>query len=226
MNTEIQSQTTENTPENPSSDVLDTTVTVVPNIEEDVVIPNNAYEALPPLSTEQELNARASTIKALSDITGEEILVDADNIHAAEEVAKQMIEDKNLRPDYAVYPNETIAFLAGLVSQTNHMIVKNLSDLKLYVVNNLVRAVETTDNTKEKIAGLRAIGEIDGVDAFKKKTEVTHKVETMQEVEKELLEMLRTMKAKALQRNSSSNLANRVAPIDAEYTHVANQDKK
>jgi hypothetical protein len=91
--------------------------------------------------------------------------------------------------------------------------------LKLYVVNNLVRAVETTDNTKEKIAGLRAIGEIDGVDAFKKKTEVTHKVETMEEVEKELLEMLGSLKAKAVSGTTNPNpVKNQV--IDAEYTEV------
>ena len=111
------------------------------------------------------------------------------------------------------------------------MIVKDLSELKLYVVNNLVKAVETTDNTKEKIAGLRAIGEIDGVDAFKKKTEVTHKVESMQEVEKELLEMLRAMKAKAVTHNPDNRLAtspstrqNQAQPIDADY-EVVKKDK-
>ena len=41
-------------------------------------------------------------------------------------------------------------------------------------------------------------GEIDGVDAFKRKTEVTHKVESMDEVEKELLSMLNEFKAKGL----------------------------
>lgn len=203
-------------------------VIMVPPIEEDIPIPGNAKKALPTMSTQEELVVRAETIKTLSDITGEEIKVDAENVHDAEEIAKEMIEDKNLRPDYAVYPNETIAFLAGLVSQTNHMIVKDLSELKMYVVNNLVRAVETTDNTKEKIAGLRAIGEIDGVDAFKKKTEVTHKVESMQEVEKELLEMLRTMKAKALS-NSRSNQtttnSNQVQTIDADYIEIKNPSK-
>ena len=92
-------------------------VIMVPPIEEDVVLPKNAKEALPTMTSQEELNVRATTIKVLSDLTGEEIQVDADNVHDAEEVAKQMIEDKNLRPDYTTYPNETIAFLAGLVSQ-------------------------------------------------------------------------------------------------------------
>lgn len=194
-------------------------VIMVPNIEENIPLPKNATEALPNMTSEEELLVRAETIKELSDVTGEHIEVDADNVHDAEELAKGMIEDKNLRPEFATYPNETIAFLAGLVSQTNHMIVKDLSELKLYVVNNLVRAVETTDNTKEKIAGLRAIGEIDGVDAFKKKTEVTHKVETMEEVEKELLDMLSSLKAKAVSGSTNPNpVKNQV--IDAEYTEV------
>lgn len=206
-------------------------VIMVPNIEEDIPVPKNAHEALPPMTSEAELTARASTIKVLSDLTGEEIKVDADNVHDAEGLAREMIEDKNLKPDYGVYPNETIAFLAGLVSQTNHMIVKDLSELKLYVVNNLVRAVETTDNTKEKIAGLRAIGEVDGVDAFKKKTEVTHKVASMEQVEKELLDMLRTMKAKALsnQNNNTSSSAtskNKVQTIDADYVEIKNPSKQ
>ena len=78
------------------------------------------------------------------------------------------------------------------------MLVKDLADFKLYVVNNLVKVIESTDNPKEKTAALRALGEIDGIDAFKKKTEVTHKVESMEEVEKELLSMLNEFKAKGI----------------------------
>jgi hypothetical protein len=78
------------------------------------------------------------------------------------------------------------------------MLTEQLADFKLYVLNRLVEVVEKTDNPKEKIAALRSIGEIDGVDAFKKKTEVTHKVESMEEVEKELLSMLAELKAKGL----------------------------
>jgi hypothetical protein len=58
--------------------------------------------------------------------------------------------------------------------------------------------IESTKNPKEKTTALRALGEVDGVDAFKKKTEVTHKMETMEEVEKELLSMLSELKQKAL----------------------------
>ena len=45
-------------------------------------------------------------------------------------------------------------------------------------------------NPKIRLAALRAIGEVDGVDAFKKRTEITHKQQTLEEVENELLEKL------------------------------------
>ena len=80
--------------------------------------------------------------------------------------------------------------LAGMVAQMNVQIVDELSDLKMYVVNHLVNSVENASDTKTRLIALRALGEIDGVDAFKKRTEVTHKVQTMEEVETELLELL------------------------------------
>ena len=60
---------------------------------------------------------------------------------------------------------------------------------KKFVVNRLVE--ETQDsNPKIRLTALRALGEIDGVDAFKKRTEVTHKSQSLEEVERELLEKL------------------------------------
>jgi hypothetical protein len=105
-----------------------------------------------------------------------------------------------------------MAYLAGMVAQTNCMLTKQLADYKVYVLNNLVQIVHDKEsNQKEKIAALRSIGEIDGVDAFKKKTEVTHKLETMEEVEKELLSMLNEFKAKGIIKGPSRT-------IDADYT--------
>ena len=117
----------------------------------------------------------------------------------------------DLRPEFGNYPNETLAFLAGLVAQSNHMIVKDLADFKLYVVNSLVKMAETAKSDKDKIVALKSIGEIDGVDAFKKKSEITHKMESMEEVEKELLSMLSELKQKGLIKPPAQT-------IDAEYT--------
>ena len=77
----------------------------------------------------------------------------------------------------------------------NHMIVKDLADLKLYVVNRLVGIVENEQsNHKEQITALRSIGEVDGVDAFKKKVEATAKEESIDDVERELLKLLTEFK--------------------------------
>jgi hypothetical protein len=196
-------------------------IVIVPNIDDDVPLPRNAHEALPSMSPEEELAIRATTIKEISDIVGEPIEPSPENKKQAEDIARDMIENPGKKQEYGIYPNETITFLAGMVGSMNHMIVKDLADLKLYVVNNLVRVVESTDNAKEKIAALRSIGEVDGVDAFKKKTEVTHKIETMEEVEKELLSMLSELKSKGLIKPPT-------ATIDAEFTStkIETEDKQ
>jgi hypothetical protein len=105
-----------------------------------------------------------------------------------------MMTNKKLKPEFADYPNETMAFLAGLVAQTNCMIVEELSDLKLYAVNSFVQISATAEKDRDKLAALRAIGEVDGVDAFKKKTEITHITKSGDELEKELRETIEQLK--------------------------------
>jgi hypothetical protein len=68
--------------------------------------------------------------------------------------------------------------------------VEELSDFKMYVVNKLVMEVENAKDSKTRISAIAKLGEVDGVDAFKKRTEITHKVQTIEEVEKELLDTL------------------------------------
>jgi hypothetical protein len=179
-------------------DSVDFTKILMPFIEEDIPLPKNAKEALPSMTSEDEVLLRAQTIKEISDITGEEIAPDAKNIKDAEDLARKMIEDPSLKQEYANYPNETIAYLAGLVGAHNHMIVKDLAELKLYVVNKLVHIVEHSDNPKEQIAALRSIGEVDGVDAFKKKSEVLHITKTIEEVEQSLLKTLESLEGKII----------------------------
>lgn len=186
-------------------------VTIIPHIEENIPLPKNSHEALPDMSNETEVLRRAQTIKELSDITGEEIVPDAKNRMEAEEIAKDIINNPHKKQEYMQYANETMAYLGGLVGTYNHMLVKDLAELKLYVVSKLVDVVEHTENHKERIAALRSIGEVDGVDAFKKKTEVTHKLESMEEVEKELLSMLNDFKQQGLLKPAPET-------IDADYT--------
>lgn len=167
-----------------------------PVIEEDVPLPANATEAMPNLTPAQELEMRARTIKLISDLSGVPIVPNEDDAKAAVELAKQMVEDPQMRPEYGNYPNETLAYLAGLVAQSNFQIVDELSDLKMYVVNKLIYEVEHSKDPKSRIAALTKLGEVDGVDAFKRRTEVTIQVKPIEEVEKELLDTLSVLETR------------------------------
>ena len=162
----------------------------VPEIEENIPLPKNAREAFPELSSTEELNMRANVIKYIADMTGQLITPTEQNKEEAKELATQMASNPSYKPNFANYPNETLAMLAGMVAQMNVAVVDDLAELKLYVVNNLIKEFEMAKDPKVKIQALSKLGEIDGVDAFKKRTEVTHKILSKEEVEAELLATL------------------------------------
>lgn len=162
----------------------------VPELEEGIALPKNALEALPELTPQEELDMRARTLKFFSDLTGTPIKPNEQDKESAEELAHQMMTDPKMRPEYAKYPNETIAYLAGMVAHVNHAIVGDLSELKNYVVNKLVMEVESAKDSRSRIAAITKIGEVDGVDAFKKRTETTIQIKTLAEVEKELSKLI------------------------------------
>jgi hypothetical protein len=195
----------QNQGDNPEHDVSH--VIMMPNIEEDVPIPKNSKEAMPELGMEEELQVRVETIKTIADLKGEPI-PDASpkEQQKAVDFVKEVMTNPNFKPEYGNYTDPTMAFCAGMVAQTQVLLAKELADYKLYVVNNLIKVIETTKNPKEKTTALRALGEVDGVDAFKKKTEVTHKMETMEEVEKELLSMLNDFKQKGLMKEPAQTI--------------------
>ncbi len=176
----------------------DMTDMIVPPIEENIPLPEHAKEAFPELTATQELEMRANVIQLMSDLTGQEIAPTQENADQAKELAKNMMANPAYRPDYAQYPNETLAMLAGMVAQMNVSIVEELSDLKMYVVNKLIAEVENAKDPKARISALSKLGEVDGVDAFKKRSEVTHKHLTIEEVEKELLQTLETIEDKVI----------------------------
>ena len=163
---------------------------LIPEIDESVLLPANAAEALPDLTPEAEIEMRARTIKLISDLTGVAIAPGEDDMATARQIAKAHLENPKSRVDYSKYPNETLAYLAGLVAQSNCMIVDDLSELKLYVINKLVYEVEHAENSKIRIQALSKLGEVDGVDAFKRRTETTHVIKPIEEVEKELMSVL------------------------------------
>lgn len=163
---------------------------LIPEIDESVPLPANAAEALPDLTPEAEIEMRARTIKLISDLTGVALAPDEEDMATARQIAKAHLENPKSRVDYSKYPNETLAYLAGLVAQSNCMIVEDLSELKLYVINKLVYEVEHAENSKIRIQALSKLGEVDGVDAFKRRTETTHVIKPIEEVEKELMSVL------------------------------------
>ncbi len=181
---------TENTSENQ--------VVMVPNIEDNIPLPKNAREALPDMSPDEELMMRANTVKLISDLAGENIEPSTENMEQAKEVATEMMANPKVKPDFGNYPNETIAYLAGLVSTTSHMVTEDLANIKLSVLNGLLQEAALAKSPRERISAWKAIGEIDGVDAFKKKTEVTHINKSGEELEKELMKTIQELKGKII----------------------------
>ena len=192
--------------------------TMIPPIEENIPLPENAKDAFPALSAEQELQMRANVVRLMSDLTGQAISPTQENAEEAKTIAREMMSNPAYRPDYSKYPNETLAMLAGMVAQMNVSIVEELSDLKLYVVNKLVAEIENAKDPKVRVSALSKLGEVDGVDAFKKRTEVTHKHMSIQEVEDELLQTLQSLEDKVIDVEARMVVKN--DPQDADSTET------
>jgi hypothetical protein len=177
----------------------DDDVLIVPPMEEDIPLPKNAQEAMPQLTLEQELQMRANTIKLLSDLSGNPIEPNEQQKTDAIGLAKQMMENPGTHIDLTKYPNETMAFLAGLVAETKFNVVEDLSELKMFVINGLIKEAGMAKDAKTRLSALSKLGEVDGVDAFKKRTETVVKHQSMEEVEDELLKVLSSIKGKVIE---------------------------
>ena len=159
------------------------------DIDPNIPLPANAAEALPPMSPKEELEVRTRTIKLIADLQGKPIHPSDKDKDEARVLAKKMVEDPKGHIQFSNYKNETLAYLAGMVSQYDQMIVRDLADFKIFVVNKLVEQTES-GNAKDVIAALKALGEVDGVDAFKRRSEVTVQIKPIDQVEKDLLAKL------------------------------------
>ena len=164
----------------------DKEVVIIPHLEENISLPRNARDALPDLSTEQELEMIANTIKLMSDLTGKPIQTTKEDIAEAKTVAETMIKHPETKIQLKKYKNSMLASLAGMVAELDAHVVDDLKDLKTFVVNGLIKEAATAEKSKERITALRAIGEVDGVDAFKKTTEVIHKNMSLDDIEDKL----------------------------------------
>ena len=162
----------------------------VPEIEEGIPLPKNASEALPDLSPRQELDHIAQTIADLSEMTGTPLEFDPTDVEEGKKVAKELIQNPKTRPNYAALRDSTKAVLAGMVAQYDFEVVDDLVQLKNFVINALLDEYKNASDSKSRLQALTKIGEIDGVDAFKRRTETTHIIKPIEEVEKELLSVL------------------------------------
>ena len=171
---------------------------IVPNIDAGIPIPKNTKEALPDMTPQEELTMRSKTIKLVSDLADEVIEPTTEDIEQAEDLAREIMRNPELKPEFGNYPNETIAYLAGLVAQTSHMVAKDLADIKLSVLNGLLQEAALAKTSRERISAWSKVGEVDGVDAFKKKTEITHITKSGDELEKELRETIEQLKGKII----------------------------
>jgi hypothetical protein len=183
------------------------------DIESDVPLPKNATEALPPMTTKEELEVRARTIKLISDLQGKEIEPTEKDKDEARELAKQIADNPSAHIEFGNYRNETLAYLAGMVASYDQMLVKELADYKLYVVNKLVEQSANPD-PKLSYPAIKSLGEVDGVDAFKRRSEVTVQIKPIDEVEKDLLARLE--KLERLTQNAKSEEVIDVEAIDAD----------
>jgi hypothetical protein len=175
----------------------------VPDIEEGIPLPKNAADAFPELSHNEEVQMRAATIKLLADLKGVTLDPSVDDISTAEHLAHDMITNPKLRPEYAKYPNEVIAYLAGMVSQYNCALVNDLAEYKNYILSKLVHIVEHAADQKVMLTALRNLGEVDGVDLFKRRSETTILIKPLEEVEKELHGILESLDHKVLSESTS-----------------------
>lgn len=163
---------------------------LVPDIDEGIPLPARAVDAMPSLSPREELEMRARTIKLLAEISNATLVPTEVDKQQAMELASQMQANPDLRPDYSKYPNATMAYLAECINEAMFNLVPDLGNLKTYIINKLIYEVEHTKTSKDRLLALTKLGEVDGVDAFKRRSEVTHKLLPIEEVEKKLLNIL------------------------------------
>ena len=149
---------------------------------------------MPELSAKETVDMYARTIKLVSDLNGTPLVPTEEDKDEARALAKKIIENPKENINLAQYKNEVLAYMAGMIAEYDQMLVKDLAELKLFVVNQLVETVLHAKDQKTKVTALTKLGEVDGVDAFKKRSEVTVKVQPLEEVEKELFEIIGSLK--------------------------------
>lgn len=167
----------------PSADTSHPFSGLIPEIDEHVPLPASALEALPPLTPFEEAEMKIRTADLIRELKAGKTDIKA---------ATPPIDPAFAAPP-AKHLNPTAAYLARMKAEYDVEIVEDLSTLKHYVINKLLQESEHPD-PKIRLTALKALGEVDGVDAFKKRSEMTVKQQPIEEVEAELKETLAKLK--------------------------------
>ncbi len=178
---------------------------LVPEIEENIPLPKNSAAALPEMTPHDELQGIAKTVLEISNLTGNPVIPDEEDLDKAQQIALQLVKDPKTRPQFELLRDSTKATLAGLVTRLNFQVVEDLVELKNVVINGLLAELELAPDSKTRIQALKALGEVDGVDAFKKRSEITHQVKPIEEVEKELMSVLEGIEYKVIEEKPLEN---------------------
>ena len=185
-----------------NQELNDKEVVIIPHLEENISLPRNARDALPELNNEQELEMLANTVKLLADLSGKPITTTKEDIAEAKTVAETIVKHPETKLQLKKYKNSVLASLAGMVAELDAQVVDDLKDLKTFVVNGLIKEAATAEKSKERITALRAIGEVDGVDAFKKTTEVIHKNMSLDDIEDKLRTLVNRIEKRVQEKES------------------------
>jgi hypothetical protein len=151
------------------------------------------------------LQGIAKTVLEISNLTGNPVIPDEEDLDKAQQIALQLVKDPKTRPQFELLRDSTKATLAGLVTRLNFQVVEDLVELKNVVINGLLAELELAPDSKTRIQALKALGEVDGVDAFKKRSEITHQVKPIEEVEKELMSVLEGIEYKVIEEKPLEN---------------------
>ena len=163
---------------------------LIPDIDETVPLPRTATDIELDLSPREEIEMRARTLRLLAELTNTTIEPDEEDEAKAKQLMAHVNANPDFVPDFDKFTNGSILVLAELVKANSVQIVPEYADLKHYIVNKLIFEVEYSKSSKDRIAALKSLGEIDGVDAFKRRTETTHLIKPIEEVEQELITIL------------------------------------
>jgi hypothetical protein len=167
---------------------------LMPAIDDDYPVPSQNSLHFKDMSLSEEVEMRERTASLLKTL---------------------QVHDPSKENQIRVVDGMTIASLAESVAAFSEPVVEDLATLKTYVTNKLLQEVEIGRDSKSRINALRLLGSVDGVDAFKQRSEMTVTHRTLEEVEKDLRTVLENVEFKTV---STEKMIERARESDESAT--------